>query len=588
MVYEIQEATPNYELVRVSRVQSMLRKFASTVSGSYLDLTIHTSSHSTPYGDPPAWSDGSSIGLYHPAILGKVTEVDNLVRLKGLTIHELGHVLFTPRRQSGLTKKVIDNGNWRAFNILEDNRIDNMMVARLSGVAPWLLHTVLKEFFEGENTNHEHLLPLLHGRKYIPQKIRDLSAQVYAQQGYVKSIQEIIDEYITLNLGRKNTHERAYQLVDSLHQLLHPASPNQHGIDTCSPPKNGGDDMSGVAEQQQALDASAKQQAKAADEESEETDESDTPSDSDSEGTGDGTPLSPTEELKEQLRKAHTDTATDMEADIKDMIRSMRNGSGVSSFGGGDQKVKPSEGTFMQVVSPEMVSNAREFTRVLTELKSLFDPAWVSKQAEGKLNARDFLMGSPLDEAFDMWDDGKSDASDIECVVLQDISGSMGNVMKEAFDAMWGIKRGLDSINASTTVITFGDYSRVLYSADSRATLQKRVSYDGSGATNPTEGIAHARSILASSARALKLFVVITDGWWPDAERNETLISEIKQLGALTGMVFLSNSWESADERVIKVPTHGCEVVAVLDTPHEITGFARQLVHLQQQRMINS
>lgn len=584
-------ADPN--VMAVARVRAMLRKFAITVSGSDLDLKIVTRSYDQPFGNPPAWSDGNSIGLFHDLDDSDITDVDSLIRLKGLTVHELGHVLFTPRDRTDLAKKVQSERIWTAFNILEDNRIDNMMVARLSGVAPWLLHTVLQEFFHADDADYTQLLPLIHGRHYVPQNIRDLAAQVYYNPDAVADIQRIIDEYTALNMARKPHQARALELCQELHNLLTSTDKSQHPQQYAAmPAKNGGEDMSGIREQDDALNRAEKQKQQAEQKQQSQPADSDTHSGSSSDGTSTSTP---TQQLKQELNEVASKVEDEIYDDIKDMVKAMRSSSGGGRNADGDKRVRPSNHVRLEDVQPEMQIESRNFARALTELKALFDPAWVTRQSEGRLNAREFLMGTPVDEAFDMWDEGKSEVSDIECVIMLDISGSMYSMFDQAFDSMWAIKRALDSIDAKTTVITFGDYSRVLYSAESRANMQKRYSMDGYGTTCPMHGIAHARDVLQQSASAIKLFIAITDGAWTDKDESDMLIAEMRGSDILTSLVFILDSWDEehatrmAQERPeFKLDGHGCELARVINDPSDITTFARELVQLQQSRYIHS
>lgn len=574
--------------LRRVKVETMLRKFALTVTGFTLDLKIESNKHMLPYGSPPAWSDANSINLwFDPDGEHPITELDNLIRLKGLTIHELGHVLFTPRDRTELAKKVQDNNLWNVFNILEDNRIDNMMVARLSGVAPWLLHTVLQEFYFAPDSDPTYLLPLVHGRKYIPQKIRDLSAQVYLHPNNVTDIQRVIDEYITLNMARKEHVSRAYELIVELSNLLSSTQPKtQHKDEIAAPAKNGGADMSSIRQQDDALNRAKKQQqAQQADD--------DTDDNLDSAGNGGGqSTKSDKQQLDEAVNKAQQRAEQDMYDDIKNMVDGMRSGGGVSGSSNSDRRVKPSEYVQLKDVAPEAQLHSRQFARALTELKTLFDPSWQTRQSEGRLNVRDFLMGVDIDESFDLWDDGKSEVSDIECVVLLDISGSMYDMLDSAYDAMWSIKRALDSINASTTVLTFGDYSRVLYSPSSRAGIRRKHSMDGAGGTYPVDGLRYAQGLLESSSRAIKLLITITDGAWGDADTADALIASMRYNGVLTSIVHILDAW--MQQRVdnnefygdVKLQTHNCEVAHTVRDPHDIAEFAKKLVQMQQHKLI--
>jgi hypothetical protein len=81
------------------------------------------------------------------------------------------------------------------------------------------------------------------------------------------------------------------------------------------------------------------------------------------------------------------------------------------------------------------------------------------------------MRGDDLDTIFDQWSEGQDDATEIECVILLDNSGSMsGSKETSAYRAMYAIKRALDRINANTTVITFNTATNVLYRADEKAT----------------------------------------------------------------------------------------------------------------------
>lgn len=567
------------EKIRTIKLQGALRKFAVTVAGRSLDLKIETDPFRVPSGNPPAWSMADQIGLFHKSET-PIMDLDSLLRLKGLTIHELGHVIFTPRDRTHMVKTITADGMHKAFNILEDNRIDNLMVARLSGVAPWLLHAVFVEFFSTPD-GHEYLLPLLHGRKYVPQNIRDLSAKVYHDQGNVGDIKRIIDTYIQLNMARKEHQATGLSLVQELHWLLSDATPTtSHGhYEVCSPEKNGGQDVAGIREQDEALQRADKQQAQQSATESA-TEPAPVPA-SNAEAK---------QQMDEQVQEARSRVAEEVYEDIKDMVQGMRKGGGAGG-GGEDKSVTPAKGVWLADVAPDMRMNTRHFTRILQELKALHDPSWVSNESEGRLNARQFLMGADLDQSFDLWDNGREDASDIECVILLDISGSMHYMLSQAYDAMWGIKRSLDSINASTTVITFGDYSRVLYEADSRAGIRRKHSMDGMGGTQPLSGLKRSRDIFFSSLRAVKLFIVITDGQWSNKVNCDAIVTEMKLGGVLTGLVHLeSRGLDEMEESeyAYHIDTHGCEVVKVLDNPHDITDFARQIVNRQQQLVLQS
>ena len=87
-----------------------------------------------PDGPAPAWSDGASISINASQI--EDMDLETLTQVNGLNYHELAHHLYTPRRGTDLMKWVLDNNYMQAFNMLEDQRIETLLVARYPSIAP--------------------------------------------------------------------------------------------------------------------------------------------------------------------------------------------------------------------------------------------------------------------------------------------------------------------------------------------------------------------------------------------------------------------------------------------------------------------
>ena len=95
-----------------------------------------------PDGPAPAWSDGSSITINANEI--NDIDLETLTQVNGLNYHELCHHLYTPRRGTTLMQYVIENDYMNSMNILEDQRIETLFVARYPSVAPFLIATVAR------------------------------------------------------------------------------------------------------------------------------------------------------------------------------------------------------------------------------------------------------------------------------------------------------------------------------------------------------------------------------------------------------------------------------------------------------------
>ena len=219
---------------------------------------------------------------------------------------------------------------------------------------------------------------------------------------------------------------------------------------------------------------------------------------------------------------------------------------------------------------PEYANQSSGLRKALSRLLQKADPGWDSRTSNGRVNPMRWVQERDLDTAFDQWNEGVHDAVDMEVVILLDESGSMGPVMKEAATAMWIVKRALDRIGASTTVITFDDKSRVLYHRRDKATPMVRYSYH-SGGTNPVLGLAQAASIFARTRRTQKILIIFTDGEWfastgGDEVSSEEYIRRFNVNGVTTALGYIDRHAEN-DYRRSYVNSHGCTISSVVTGP---------------------
>lgn len=583
------------------KLQSIFEKFARSIT-----------SHSTPVklvqqnlygGEPPAWSSDSSITVVHNIAKGSIIAADSIVRLKGLLIHELSHLLFTPRSKTDFIRKVLGIGLSNALNILEDNRIENLMLGKLSGVKPWLIHTVAQELLQ--DIPADQLLPLVWGRKYLPKEIRTTAFDQWYKNkkdpGHAQRVADVIDQYLPLTLTSKVEQDTGLQLVRALHELIKPESDGEdagkqvqstnHRVMSCSP-ESDGSKPSTKSQQNKLFDQSPAKQPENTDTSNGDSD------DDDNDATNDNVKTETT--VKDLLRQAMANAQSDIIDDVKSTIQSVRESDDISVNAGQDTmsmkdaaSVKKVTYKSTQVPKPTSVTAARKFAAELTELRALHDPGWIRKTSQGRVNVHQFLLDADFDELFDSWSDGNQDVTDIECVIMLDKSGSMSNALDDAYNAMWSIKRALDSINASTTVIQFAQTNGILYSANERAGNQiVTAKYANGGDTRPFYGLTHAKDILNNSSRAIKMLLIITDGEWADSHQCDQLIMNMRMNGVLTGLVFLHDpafySYRMKDsEGNTKIDGHKCEVVTAIDKPLDIVQTAKSLTAIAQRKAMS-
>lgn len=588
--------------IYASRLQASLLKFARTVTGQAVSLQINR----VPYpSGSPAWSTERAIVLSHHAGLGNISSAKNIIRLKGLTVHELAHVMYTPRDRTHFMKWVMSNNYGTTFNMLEDNRIENIMVSNMSGIKPWLVHTVTTELLDGTTEQEQAaVLPLVWGRKYLPDSVRSAAYKAWNASAQTvmpitaKYIADLVDEYIVLNFHDKAHIATAQRIIADLHAALNmtqdvPKNP-QHGKDQLSAPSSSSQiQQPGKRDTDNSLKDVQKQVSQ--DTAAEEA-ESSGLSGNGSESTNSATSVG------ESLRSARSDAEADVLEDVKNTIDAIRDAESDSSFAD-DNEVKPEYKVIRPVprrsiqyqnVSVEAINSSRRFAKELQEVRAMFDPAWVRKSSQGRLNVRDYMLGADLDESFDLWDQGNEDVTDIECVILLDNSGSMRSMIDSAYESMWSIKRALDTVGADTTVIQFGTYGEVLYSPDTKATTRMATArYSGGGNTNPLFSLIKAKEILFNSSRAIKMLIVITDGYWGNSDACNQVVATLRSSGVLTGLVYLEekelhNIFKRTDDNGNTLyDAHYCEMFTKLDDPSDIVDFAKQLASVSRKRLLN-
>lgn len=567
------------------KVQASLQRFARSVTHSNTNVRIEV----TGEYNTPAFSNDKDIVLNHYETAGSILAADNLIRLKGLVVHELSHLLFTPRSRTVLAQWVRNKNFWNAFNILEDNRIENMMVAKMSGIAPWLVHTITVELLKDEYAMKD-ALPLVWGRKYLPLSVRKaaLAAWPYPNGD---DVARLLDEYIKLNLADTKQTERAKLIIAEFYGLVSNATtPSTHnGSEQTTP-----DSDIAVTQTKGQQDKLLGQLDDIENDDSESDDD-----DSDTQGSSSDV----MEQLKDAVARANDEASEQVYEDVKSTIQSVRDVDSpvdVKDYSVSDRMSKV--GIINKVLLnreaplPEATVASRKFARELQEFRASHDPGWLRKTESGRLNVRDYMLGADIETVFDQWSDGNQDVTDIECVILLDVSGSMSDMLTPAYNAMWSVKRALDSINASTTVIQFGSYGEVLYPADTKAGPIMLTARNASGGgTSPFSSIKRAKQILDESPRAIKMFIIITDGQWDSSRQCDELILSMRMTGALTGLVFLmpplaegqSVWWLAQDHGKYVIDGHNCEVAHALDTPLDIVHVAKAMTALAQRKVLN-
>jgi hypothetical protein len=606
------------QMVKVERLRSMARVFTQAdqiLTGQDVSVAVVEEA-----GIPaPGYSNGADICINLPYV-GNVDTTEDIIKINGLNFHELSHVMFSPRAHTSMIKTVKKDGLFDAWNMLEDQRIETFLTSMYKSTEPYFTKMIM-DYLLGNETQWDTAYALLYGRKYLPKHILEALRERYTSQDHVDRIEEIIDEYRVLVFPRDYAH--GIDLIREYNDLIRengwdkaPQDPFGHSSGK-RPEITQGEPMDGEEQQDAAEWTDYRDSEREEDEEAEagegsgegeDGDEGDGSgsgqSDKDGEdgrgcdgeqgskgkgdsdddesksgpgagtGKGDPSPQKHVEDLKRAMKKAADEAVNlpEVQADAKAKEKAIQSEQGqIPSLSPRDYDMEP--------VSPAYMLASNGFKRELSKLWIDSDPGWHRYQSSGRINIDRVMQGADLDESWDRWDEGKTDATSIELVTLFDISSSMDGVMDASSQALWAVKRAVESIGGNVTVIGFNYNAYTMYDKKQKAERATYRYFGASGGTAIGEACTQARMILHYSKMKHKIALFITDGDWSDAGVGNTAIRDMKQHGVLTALGFIDTGYAGFN-------AHGCDVSETLDGPEGLIPLAKKITtHAMQARI---
>ena len=548
--------------------------------------------------DAPAWNDGKDISFNARTI--KALDEDTIASLHGLNYHELAHLMFTPRTGTALGKwvrettveevkrtvqaldgtevewtwksdpKLVDPQRAKVFNILEDARAEYYLVKKYPNVRPFLIATVGD--YLADNADPDNFV-LLAGRRYFPRELRMLSAQMFVSahgEDIAKQVYSIVTEYRTLVFPRQ--YERATQLIQALIDLLPDlAIQTPNGCTQRPLPRNGRP----VGEKEQG----------------EITGEGEAEGEDDLFGNGAGAPSTPkdyavnpdtadfniksdelTQKLEEAVKRAKADKS--FQQRVSETIRAITKDNSVKSL------LRVTKGELFEPTQLE-VTASRLFGQELERLRIDSDPAWELELPTGKLNVRRAMNAdvNEINKLFDRWETGNDDY-EIEACILIDRSGSMWQELGSACRSAWIIKRAIEKINGSVTVMTFSDDSTTLYRADEKSKANSVKIVGAGGGTDPAMALLESERITGLSSAKTKLVFVLTDGHFQNTVKSDEIIKRMRDAGVYTSVVFLGTEdyISGMSEKTLKDLTHGADTFRAISKPIDLVKVAKDVV----------
>lgn len=579
---------------KLSSVGVIYSRADSIITGDKIEVRVDDN----PDLETTAYNDGKAI-VFNAHLLEDIDD-NTIVSLHGFNYHEVAHVLYTPRENSELGKWVMENQYRRAMNILEDSRIERLLIAKYPAVQPFVEASTLDYILKGDSSEWASLFILITGRKYLDYDIRQEIATRFSQQfGKATAIflADIIHEYRTLAFPRD--YDRAKRLIAEFAKVV--------GNDEQNPPpqvpQNGKGQCDGHIDRQMMRKGRAEGQKEQdrlqdkanATEKSTQTEKFDDIND-DNVGQGYGTVDDSI--TTQDVQHEYTDSEKLLKDKINSELSNIRN----------DENVRRDTAEVRRAIMDNDImrsgvrlanyknmsvpmnatASARRFAVELERIRIDNDPAWELEVESGRLNVSRAMNAdvNDINKLFDRWSEGNS-SNDIEAVILVDTSGSMGGRIYKTMETAWILKRGIERINGRVTVYKFNHDSRLIYKADDKAKPDEFRFVDSSGSTNPFKALIEAERILNASRKGIKICFMITDGEWDSTEINDGIISRMNANNVLTSVIFLGslqwvkdNDRERYDQYMITL-RHGAKFFRVVDEAKDILDVAKDLVKSQ-------
>lgn len=543
-----------------------------------------------PEMDTTAYNDGKNI-VFNAHLLEEVDD-RTIISLNGFNYHEVAHVLYSPRGGSEFGKTVKSEGLKHAFNVLEDARIERLLIAKYPAVAPFMEASCLEYILKGESAEYASYFPLMTGRKYLDIELRQELADRFIKQfgsPTAMAIARIVHEYRTLVYPRD--FNRGLDLIRAFADIVGRDDLNEVNGKTMIPTGKGGHTdrdvqdkgrMKGNKEQEAQQDKANSDDANGNGNDSENLDPADTDTDNrgdsrsfDSDGKDDADDNVLRKDIQERLDNLSKDD------EVQRTTREVRKAINDNN----DRRSAIKQGAYSnQAVSPKLSASARAFGTTLERVRIDNDPAWQLEQPEGRLNIGRAMRAdiNDIDKVFDRWHEGNSN-NDIDAVILVDTSGSMSWQIQRVMESAWVIKRGIERINGRVSVYKFNHDSRLIYSATDKATPTEYRFVNSSGGTNPYKALLEARRQLASSRRGVRMLFIVTDGHWDMDEENNKVIADLNKDNVQTAVVYLGDLKRWSDdreeyERYCNLYRHGARHFRDINEPTDMVLIAKDIV----------
>ncbi len=548
-----------------------------------------------------AWTDGKIVYVNDAVI--SATDFDNIENLNGANFHELCHILFSPRRGTAFIKDLQAANMEQSYIILEDQRAETLVSVMYPSTTVWLSSQVLRWVLDTPSVAQYGYI-YIRGRRYLDGKLRGLLRSTFIRPDLLPEIDRIIDAYRKLVFPRD--FAIAKQLIEDWDKIIKELMPPQD--DACNHSSGYNSPAHGHAVTQATQKALQNQEGPSEDESSPGGDGA---GEGEGNGEGDEGDNQATGTLGRGIgagdpndKNTGANNKDPLEGLAREGLNSIRNRPDIKKeIGQKQRQIGASEGDPLakadkssnRLVSEEGISNRNKLVRVLEKLVMAADPGWLNREHSGKLNVSRFMAEQDYDTAFDQWEEGVHDATDMEVVILTDDSGSMSGSVVPALEASWAVKSALDTLGIPVTSALFSNTLRTLYTRKERAERTVMRYNFQAGGTDVNEALEMATRVFINSKKKQKILIAFTDGAWshyPDKHgiTPDEYIDKLNKMGVVTAVGYVDR-WaarhvSAEDVSLMKQRYgHGATVFGILH-PGTMVQFMKSLVTTSIQNTI--
>ena len=444
-------------VAQLQSVSAVYSKADSIIVGDNVSVSVDSEGKI----DTPAYNDGREV-IFNASLLESLDD-ETITSLHGFNYHEVAHLLFSPRQGSELGQWIRENNMRRAYNILEDSRIERLITTLYPTTRLYLEACITDYLLKGNSNEWHDYFYLTTGRKYLDLELRqELADRFISKHGeeLAQTIARITHEYRSLSFP--NDSDKAKELIAEYSKIVGQddtetvfedfgTGHDTRDIGKQGRPKSGkkqkdlqdranaNEGKGGNGKDEELFDRNYSEGKTADDNNINEGDieQSEQRADSDSE-------KALKDKLNEQYQKLlNNEQVKGGTAEIRNAIHSnSTQGSSVSQCSYKDE-----------VVPMDSLIIAEQFAFELERLRIDNDPMWQLEQPQGRLNVARTIHAdiNDIDRLFDRWHIG-NDNRDIEAVILMDNSGSMVGEMANALISTWSIKKAIETIDGRVTV----------------------------------------------------------------------------------------------------------------------------------------